>query len=67
MVPRETLYVSSPNDTPLTGGEVALEGTVGTPVKSDEFKFESAPDSNVVVEVTRQTDTPRITVGVYYV
>ena len=69
MVPRETLFVPFPV-VPASGeGAVALEGTDGAaPVKSDEFKFKSAGDSNVVVKVTGSgSGTPRIEIGVYYV
>lgn len=47
-------------------GTVALVGTDGSRAESGEFRFLSASDANVVVEVVPSA-VPEVKIGVYYV
>ena len=47
-------------------GTVALVGTDGSRAESGEFRFLSASDANVVVEVVPSA-VPKVKIGVYYV
>ena len=50
----------------LSDGTVALVGTDGSRAESGEFRFLSASDANVVVEVVPSA-VPKVKIGVYYV
>lgn len=62
------LRVPFPGSAPFqpSDGTVALVGTDGGRAESGEFRFLSASDANVVVEVVPSA-VPKVKIGVYYV